>query len=93
MKQTAVEFLGLDFPFTQIKIELSELHRRLDFMEEQYYNEKFKQISYDYAIEFLEWFDKNAYSRGGNSYLLWDNDKEPLTSKQLLEIFKKEKGL
>jgi hypothetical protein len=51
------------------------------------------KIADDYAIEFLEWFDKNAYSRGENSFLLWDNDKEPLTSKELLEIFKKEKGL
>ena len=52
-----------------------------------------EQIADDYAVEFLVWFDKNAYSRGENSFLLWDNDKEPLTSKQLLEIFKKEKGL
>jgi hypothetical protein len=49
------------------------------------------KIADEYAIEFLEWFDKNAYSRGCNSFLLWDNDKEPLTSKELLEIFKKEK--
>jgi hypothetical protein len=55
--------------------------------------EECKKIADEYAIEFLEWFDKNAYSRGENSFLLWDNDKEPLTPKQLLEIFKKEKGL
>jgi hypothetical protein len=55
--------------------------------------DKLEKIADDYAIEFLEWFDKNAYSRGENSFLLWDNDKEPLTSKELLEIFKKEKGL
>ena len=49
-------------------------------------------IADDYACEVLEWSSKNAYNRGENSYLLWDNDKEPLTSKQLLEIFKKENG-
>jgi hypothetical protein len=47
----------------------------------------------NYAVEFLEWFDKNCYARGENSFLLWANDDEPLTPKELLEIFKKEKGL
>ena len=52
-----------------------------------------EKIADDYAIEFLEWFDKNCYARGENSFLLWANDDEPLTLKELLEIFKKEKGL
>lgn len=55
--------------------------------------DKLLKIADDYAIYFLKWFDKNAYSRGENSFLLWDNDKEPLTAKELLEIFKKEEEL
>jgi len=55
--------------------------------------EKFEQIADDYAINFLEWFDKNCYARGENSFLLWANDDEPLTPKELLDKFKKEKGL
>lgn len=43
----------------------------------------------NYAIEFLEWFDKNCYGRGENLFLLWNNDDEPLTSKEVLEKFKK----
>jgi hypothetical protein len=35
MKKILIKLLGLDVPFTQIKIELSELHRRLDFIQEQ----------------------------------------------------------
>jgi len=55
--------------------------------------QKLEKIADDYAIEFLEWFDKNCYARGENSFLLWDNDDEPLTPKELLDKFKKEKGL
>ena len=45
-------------------------------------NHKFEQIADDYAIEFAEW--------------VIDTDNKPVgqfTIKQLLEIFKKEKGL
>jgi hypothetical protein len=35
MRKILIKLLGLDVPFTQIKIELSELHRRLDFIQEQ----------------------------------------------------------
>jgi hypothetical protein len=51
-----------------------------------------KYTADEYAIEFLEWFDKNCYARGENSFLLWANDDEPLTPKELLDKFKKEKG-
>ena len=36
MRKILIKLLGLDVPFTQIKIELSELHRRLDFIQEQF---------------------------------------------------------
>jgi hypothetical protein len=55
--------------------------------------QKLEKIADDYAIEFLEWFDKNCYARGENSFLLWANDDEPLTPKELLDKFKKEKEL
>lgn len=38
MKNILIKLLGLDIPFTQIKIELSELHRKLDFIQEQLKN-------------------------------------------------------
>jgi hypothetical protein len=49
-----------------------------------------KEQKDNYAIEFLEWFDKNCYGRGENSFLLWDNDDEPLTPKELLIKFKQQ---
>jgi hypothetical protein len=36
MRKILIKLLGLDVPFTQIKIELNELHRRLDFIQEQF---------------------------------------------------------
>jgi hypothetical protein len=59
----------------------------------EYRAENNVKIADYYAIEFLEWFDKNCYARGENSFLLWANDDEPLTPKELLDKFKKEKGL
>ena len=43
------------------------------------------EIADDYAVEFLEWVDKNALE------ILWNRGKR--TTKEILEIFKKEKGL
>ena len=56
-----------------------------------------EQIADDYAIEFAEWCDDNYFKNGkGNSNwsasMDWD-DNEKFTTKELLEIFKKEKGL
>lgn len=55
------------------------------------------QIADDYAIEFAEWCDDNYFKNGkGNSNwsasMDWD-DNEKFTTKELLEIYKKEKGL
>jgi DNA-dependent RNA polymerase auxiliary subunit epsilon len=47
--------------------------------------DKLVKIADDYAIEFLEWVDSNFLK-----YNDWDTDT---SNKQLLEIFKKEKGL
>jgi hypothetical protein len=38
MKKLLIKLLGLDTPFTQIKIELSELHRKIDFLQGQFKN-------------------------------------------------------
>ena len=58
---------------------------------------KLVKIADDYAIEFAEWCDDNYFKNGkGNSNwsasMDWD-DNEKFTTKELLEIFKKEKGL
>jgi len=44
-----------------------------------------ENITYDYALEFVKWFDKSNY--GIEVY------KTLKTYEQVLEIFKKEKGL
>jgi hypothetical protein len=84
MKQTAVEFL----------LEIFERYKSQNslFFAEDFAQAKEieKQQQDDYAIEFLEWFDKNCYARGKNSFLLWDNDDEPLTPKELLIKFKQQ---
>jgi len=48
-----------------------------------------------FAVEFLEWCSNNYYRIGNTSIWLQslDLDAEKFTSKELLEIFKKEKGL
>ena len=57
-----------------------------------------EKIADDYAIEFAEWIDdfyyqhdvqKNKYARSRQDFI----DGEVFRIKQLLEIFKKEKGL
>ena len=56
-----------------------------------------EQIADEHAIEFAEWCDDNYFKNGkGNSNwsasMDWD-DNEKFTTKELLEIFKEEKGL
>jgi hypothetical protein len=53
-----------------------------------------EKIADDYAIEFAEWCDDNYFKNGkGNSNwsasMDWD-DNEKFTTKELLEIFKKQ---
>lgn len=54
--------------------------------------EQLEEIADDYAIEFEEWIRENYYDVG-NSWCEWNSDKDTYSSKELLEIFKKEKGL
>jgi hypothetical protein len=55
-----------------------------------------EQIADEFAIEFAEWCDDN-YFRMGNTSIWSDStdweDNIKITTKELLEIFKKEKGL
>ena len=56
--------------------------------------EECELIADDYAIEFAEWCDNEGYTQV-NNLSLWKSldDEQGKYSKELLEIFKKEKGL
>jgi hypothetical protein len=63
-------------------------------MLSEYELNKLEQISDDYAIEFAEWLSMFTEEFGDLRY--WNKDKKiwiRKTIKELLEIFKKEKGL
>jgi len=51
-----------------------------------------EKIAEDFAIGFAEWLRVDYYDNG-DFWIAWNNDKETKTSKELLEIYKKEKGL
>lgn len=53
---------------------------------------KLEQIADEFAIEFAEWLRQKTAQVKGNMYKLF-SDFEIYTSKELLEIYKKEKGL
>jgi hypothetical protein len=80
MEQTAVEWLAY-------MLEMQGTITALDIYQARQIEKEQKD---NYAIEFLEWFDKNCYAKGENSFLLWDNDDEPLTPKELLIKFKQQ---
>lgn len=50
------------------------------------------KIADDYAIEFAEWIDREGYIRQPNLWISLD-EKIGKKSKEILEIFKKEKEL
>lgn len=58
--------------------------------------EKCENITDEFAIEFAEWCSNNYFRMGTTSFwaesMEWDNDNR-FTTKELLEIYKKEKGL
>jgi hypothetical protein len=57
-------------------------------------NEMFNELADEFAIEFAEWADENYFKVGNKSIWIEDLDSDIIiTSKELLEIFKKEKGL
>ena len=49
--------------------------------------------SNDYAIEFAEWLGKYGNTRLNNGNWMINHELKALTSKEVLERFKKEKGL
>ena len=51
-----------------------------------------QKIADDYAIGFAEWKDENCFNQGDGFYNRKHKD-EAFTLKELLEIYKKEKGL
>lgn len=54
--------------------------------------EKEKQQTEDFAISFAEWINLNAYKEGG-SWETYTGKNNIYTIQELLEIYKKEKGL
>ena len=53
-----------------------------------------EKVADDYAIEFAEWLNSNCYRCFDNDWWLTKKEGDvKKTSKELLEIFKKEKGL
>jgi hypothetical protein len=59
-------------------------------------SKELEEIADDYAIEFSEWCDDNYFRLGNTSFWIKSlalADKDKITTKELLEIFKKEKGL
>jgi hypothetical protein len=53
---------------------------------------KLVKIADDYAIEFAEWLEINVYKEG-NLWKMYSVKYTLFNTKELLEIFKKEKGL
>ena len=51
-----------------------------------------EQIADDYAIEFAEWLPNNSYKES-KCWRMFDKKDNEYTTQELLEIFKKEKGL
>lgn len=51
-----------------------------------------EKIADDYAIEFAEWTDYLGYVLVDNGWVSFSDDN-PKNTQELLEIFKKEKGL
>jgi hypothetical protein len=79
------------------KFEEIELDGSNTFLSESD-SEKFEQIADDYAIEFASFIDKKYYHHkyDNNKYAESEEDftyGKTYSIKQLLEIFKKEKGL
>ena len=68
------------------------------FIDKEVNAEQCEEIADDYAIEFANFIDKKYYQHAhhNNRYAESENDfasGKTYTIKQLLEIFKKEKGL
>jgi len=93
MEKTAVEWLVEQLfktynNTTEKKIDNKSIIEQAKEMEKQQQDE--------FAIGFAEWCDDNYFRMGNTSFwaesLDWDAE-DKLTTKELLEIYKKEKGL
>lgn len=74
------------------------LKEKLDIIkkyDEQDPHETFMTIADEYAIEFAEWKNDNSLRVDLDGYKVFGDSEydKPHTLKELLEIFKKEKGL
>lgn len=69
----------------------SEYKEQMKILKEENNNE-LEKIADDFVIDFSEWIAINDYRYYSNGWSkVWE--KGTLTSKELLEIYKKEKGL
>ena len=88
MKQTAVQFLLENIVITSSKNLVSVIKQAIE-MENQQQD--------DFAIGFAEWKERNAMQNEDGLYYgesrIQVSRKNPITLKELLEIYKKEKGL
>ena len=80
-----------------LREKFKEFTKQESWEKENYNAIECEQIADDYAIEFAEWFINNGVefcdnTSKGNVYK-YINDLKFYTIKELLEIFKKEKGL
>lgn len=62
-------------------------------LSRELHNEKCEQITDDYAIEFGDWVGKNTLTYHDGKFRMKTLTPVFLTSEELLERFKKEKGL
>ena len=80
-----------------LKEKFAEFTKQESWEKENYNAKECEQIADDYAIEFAEWFINNGVefydnTSKGNVYK-YISDLKVYTIKELLEIFKREKGL
>jgi len=87
MKQTAVEWLAKELLREHPILTNHDAIQQAKEME--------KQQQDDFAIEFAEWLLINAYMNGTISYktCMLKSQGVDIKTKELLEMFKKEKGL
>lgn len=73
------------------------LKEKFESIEFSFPSDESEKIADDFAIGFSEWKDKNCYLVMGSESLFYVRDSEihddAYTRKELLKIYKKEKGL
>ena len=77
-----------------LKEKFAEFAKQEVWEKENKNAEECELIANDYAIEFAQWINRVSYrSFDGNWYLTQIDEDIKKTTEELLEIFKKEKGL